>query len=220
MVTLPEIRGLKFPDIYVVRFFFKERFDQTRGKVLELGCGNGNNLMLFYQYGWDVVGIDLDEGALGDAEKNFQQVGGAEGRYSFLRHDLNSGLPEIKGRFDVVLMPSVLYYIPRSAMVSCLQGAKECLKPDGSFFLIMRTFGDYRFGRGRQFERNGFILDISETGELGLINVFYHQYELIDMLREHLRADISSLRIFQVAFGNLQNDVLVTNHDIVIWGEV
>lgn len=224
MIKLTEIRGLKYPDEFVIRYFFKEQFHQRRGRALELGCGNGNNLMLFYQYGWDVVGIDINEKALADAEHNFRGIDEEGSKWLFRQLDLGQGgLPKIDGLFgpfDVILLPGVLYYIPRSAMVSCLASAFELMTPGGSFFLRMRTIGDYRYGRGRQIERNGFVLEISETGENGLINVFYHQYELVDMLREHLQAKMDSLKVLQLSFDNIQNDVLVTNQEVVIWGKV
>lgn len=40
------LRGLRFPDDYIVKMFFKEGLQHHPGKVLELGCGNGNNLIL------------------------------------------------------------------------------------------------------------------------------------------------------------------------------
>lgn len=223
MIKLTEIRGLKYPDEFVTRYFFKEQFHHKHGQVLELGCGNGNNLMLFYQHGWDVVGIDINEKALDDAEHNFRGIGEEDTRWLFRQLDLGQGLPKIDGLFgpfDVVLMPSVLYYIPRSVMISCLARVLDLLAPGGSFFLRMRAIADYRYGRGRQIERNGFVSEISETGEYGLINVFYHQYEIVDMLRENLQAKMDSLNVLQLSFDNIQNDVLVTNQEIVIWGNV
>jgi hypothetical protein len=43
--------GLKFPDEYVTRFYFKKGLQSLAGTALELGCGNGNNLALFYVSG-------------------------------------------------------------------------------------------------------------------------------------------------------------------------
>jgi SAM-dependent methyltransferase len=33
---------------------------RAKGRVLEIGCGNGNNLALLQQQGWEVVGQDID----------------------------------------------------------------------------------------------------------------------------------------------------------------
>jgi len=56
-MMLKNIRGLKYPDIYITRFFFKEILHKSPGKVLELGCGNGSNLTLFVEYNWNVYGL-------------------------------------------------------------------------------------------------------------------------------------------------------------------
>ena len=42
--SIREFRGLKFPDEFLTRFFFKYGHDRRTGRVVELGCGNGNNL--------------------------------------------------------------------------------------------------------------------------------------------------------------------------------
>jgi SAM-dependent methyltransferase len=219
---LPSIKGLKFPDEYVVRFFFKERLHQKPGRVLELGCGNGNNLMLFYQYGWETTGIDIDTNSLADAKQNFKLVDdGANGKYKFLQHDLSRGIPEMKALYDVILMPSVLYYIPRESMKKCLTGVRKLLKPGGSFYLRMRTLGDYRFGKGNQVERNGFVLDIAETGEKGLLNVFYDEPEIINMLKECMGIDEKRLKTFHLSYDNWQaNTQISTNREMVVWGQV
>jgi len=56
-----DLKGLKFPDNAVIKFFFKERLGEKCGKVLEYACSNGNNLSLFASYGWECLGVDLNE---------------------------------------------------------------------------------------------------------------------------------------------------------------
>ena len=46
-MLITEIKGLKFPDESLVRFFFKSGFEAVKESVLELGCGSGNNLRLY-----------------------------------------------------------------------------------------------------------------------------------------------------------------------------
>ena len=131
MIKLTEIRGLKYPDEFITRYFFKKQFHKRCGRVLELGCGNGNNLMLFYQHKWDVVGIDINEEALADAEHNFRGIDQKGSRWMLLPLDLAQGLSNrLFGPFDVILMPSVLYYIPRSAMIACLAQVFNLLSTD------------------------------------------------------------------------------------------
>lgn len=220
MQTIQQTKGLKFPDEFVIKYFFKENLHRRRGRVLELGCGNGNNLMLFFQYGWDCVGIDYNEQSIGDAVYNFGQVPTSGNRFSFIQHDLQSGLPSALETCDVLLLPNVLYYIPRLAAITCLEQAADLVTPGGGVFLRLRSPRDYRYRRGREVEPNGFILDISETGENGALMVFYEEYELVEMLRNSMGIEPASLRLMRVTYDNLQNGCLVRNDEIVIWGEL
>jgi len=221
MARLKDIRGLKYPDAYLMRFFFKNALHNSPGKVLEVGCANGCNLMLFKEFGWETVGIDNHRQSLDDAEANFAAVEGDEPAYQFLEHDLSTGLPaELPARFECLLFPSALYYISRQSMIRVLGGARRVAQPGAAYYLRMRALDDYRYGRGDAVERNGFRLSTSVTGELGAVNVFYHEYELVDLLRDHLGADTTSMKILHVKYENVQNDVIVPNSDIVLWGRL
>jgi hypothetical protein len=84
----------------------------------------------------------------------------------------------------------------------------------------MRTLADFRYGRGEAIEPHGFRLTIDISGERGLINVFYQDHELVDMLRVHLGADPAHMKILHVDYENVQNDVVVANSDVVLWGRL
>jgi len=220
-MNLADMRGLRFPDVYVTRFFFKKGCDQRTGNVLELGCGNGNNLMLFYHFGWNVVGVDRDPVAIQDALHNFaaEQFTGVP--YNFILHDLSDGLSKVlKDHFDVLLIPNSLCYLERDRAESLLAEASGFVREGAYFFLSLRTLHDFRYGRGQQIDRNTFLLNTEETGEKGLINVFYSEYELVDMLRRCISIDASTLQIFHLDFENLQQGKIVSNSDIIMWGQV
>ncbi|MBI4965621.1 MAG: class I SAM-dependent methyltransferase [Desulfomonile tiedjei] len=218
-MNLAEMKGLRFPDVYVTRFFFKTGFDRRTGNVLELGCGNGNNLMLFYHFGWNVVGIDKDRVAVQDALHNFAAESSARGSYEFVLHDLSTGLKQVsKGHFDVLLIPNSLYYLERGRAEALLADASESLRAGAYVFLRARTVRDFRYGRGQQIDKNAFLLNTEETGEKGLVNVFYHDHELVEMLQRRLALDVTTAGILHVDYQNLQQGMLISNSDVVIWG--
>jgi SAM-dependent methyltransferase len=208
------IRGLKYPDEFLARFFFKRRHDRRAGSVVELGCGNGSNLALYLAHGWDAIGIDISAQAIADAEHNLQ------GSCRFIRHDLANGLPELTRPLDVLLMPSSLYYLPRTSVVTCLRQLRGLAAPAADFYLRMRLIDDYRYGRGSEVERNGFRLSIDETGERDCLNVFYTEHELHAFVLEELGADPRDLVVLRSRFDNLQNGRIIPNSDLILWGRL
>jgi len=214
LVSLKELRGMRFPDDYIIRMFFKESLHLNTGRVLELGCGTGNNLSLFAEYGWEVVGIDISENALSDALFNFSDKPKC---FELYQVDLSKGMPTLGGKFDAIILPNVNYYIPRKAFLILLHECNLLLKPDGIFYIRSRTCADWRYGKGYEVETNGFLLNYEDTGEDGLLNVFYETEELMQLCDEHL-CQLKNRRVLQVNFQNIQNGKIVTNDDIVIWG--
>jgi len=220
-MKLPQIRGLKYPDEFVIKFFFKHTLHTRTGNVLELGCGNGNNLHLFHEYGWSAIGLDVSRESLDDAEHNFSSVQPQESRHQFIQRDLTNGMGGASSaKFDVILLANILCYIPRSSVINVLQELNQRATPGALVFLRTRNTRDYRYQRGEEIERNGFYLAETETGEKGLLNVFYDEWEMVDMLRENLKLDMNTAEVLRVDFQNPQQGVVVDNSDIIIWGQI
>jgi SAM-dependent methyltransferase len=211
MRSLKDLRGLRYPDEYVIKMFFKEGLHKTAGRVLELGCGSGNNLMLFAGFGWDLVGLDYDAGAIADAHHNLEGAG------ELTQCDLTGDFAAFGGPFDAVLLPSVNYYIPREAFVRVLQACRRSIRAGGLFYIRSRLPEDWRWGRGAQEGQGAFRLTSSETGERGLLNVFYSASELADLLGRHLGELRQRQQLF-VTYDNPQSGIVVRNADVVVWG--
>jgi len=212
MRTLAEVRGIRYPDDMLFRMFFKEQLQGTPGRVLEFGCASGNNLMLFAAFGWDVTGIDAKSAAVADARYNLEGAG------TIIQCDLAEELPSLgEESYDVVLMPSVNYYLPRSAFVRLLAECRRLLKAGGLFYIRSRLPEDWRWGRGEPEGPGAFRLQCRETGEYGLLNVFYTADELWQLLVVHL-GELRPVQRLRAMFDNPQNGVVVHNADIVFWG--
>lgn len=211
MQPLSELRGLRYPDDYVIRMFFKEQLFRQPGRVLELGCGSGNNLLLFQEFGWSVTGIDISTDALDDARHNLGE--GAR----LIQADLSSSFPDVAGEFDCVLLPSVNYYIPRQAFTQLLTALQSKIQPGAYFYIRSRLPDDWRFGKGVEVERNGFRLTCAETGERGLLNVFYSSEELCDLITTRI-GELSARKCLRVRFDNPQGGAIINNSEVVIWG--
>lgn len=220
-MKLDQLRGLRFPDEYVQRFFFKTGCDHRVGNVLELGCASGNNLMLFYHFGWNVLGVDNCRQSIADARHNFAQSGVPGPDFDFVDQDLSSELiVNMAGKFDVILLANVLCYLNRDCTVSIMKELPKLLTSGSYVFLRTRTLSDYRFGRGEKVEQNAFRLNTGETGEEGLLNVFYAEHELVHMVCELVGVDPTTMVVLSVNFQNMQNGCLINNSDLVVWGRV
>ncbi len=214
MKDLREIRGLKFPDEAVVRHFFKRRLHTEPGSVIELGCGAGNNLSLYRAYGWSVTGLDIDPATLSDARANLGDDG-----VTLVEADLSNGLPDPPaGPYDVLLIPNLLCYLTTAQAKAVLRSVAARMSGRGELFLRTRLTDDYRYARGQQVEPDTFRLETPETGEAGLINRFYTEAELVDLLRATLA--LREETVLRFRFDNPQQGFRVTNSDLVIWGRV
>lgn len=211
MQALKDIRGLKYPDEFVIRHFFKRGLHRKTGRVLELGSGVGNNLSLYLQYGWRCTGVDLLSDALADCAFNYGT------QVELIEADLSAGMPpSVTGPFDVLLIPNLLCYLRAAEVDLILPQMKAQLAPGADIFVRTRLTDDYRYGRGQEVEPDGFILDTPETGEAGLFNRFYTEHGLVRLLADGFA--MTDPTWVRCSFDNPQNGRRVANSDLIVWG--
>ena len=107
---------------------FKPFGDGTR--VLEVGCGEGGNLLPFAQSGCEVVGVDISRGKIENAIRFFKERG-AEGLFrcvDFLDDELQDGM------FDIVIAKDIMEHIAPEKKVQFLRRVQLLLRPDGIAF--------------------------------------------------------------------------------------
>lgn len=208
-LRLAERQGLKYPDDYLVRFFFKNGLHQKPGRALELGCGNGNNLQLLHEFDWQVTGIDFSAAELAAARHNLPA-----GRW--LEHDLSAGFPPLEDSYDALLIPNVLNYLPRETVPELLRELARRASAGAFLFLRTRSLRDGRYGRGEPEGRDAFRLTLDETGEQGTLQTFYSETELVRLVRTCLAG--YQLVVLETEFDNLQNGRRIHNADLIVWG--
>ena len=136
MSLLADLEGMKFPDEMVTRFFFKNCLHRRNGRVLELGCDNGNNLGLFAAYGWHCTGLDMQPALIGQLRRNFERQGYAAPRLEVA--DMNDALPDFRD-IDVLLIPSSLYYVHAHRGREIIRELGQRLNPGALVFCRFRT---------------------------------------------------------------------------------
>jgi len=221
-MLIPKIKGLKYPDEYFIKFFFKERLhEKTNLKFLEFDCGNGNNLMLPYQYNHEVIGIDYDKTLISYANENFRLLN-FKNKYSFYAEDMKSFAKNTHNIMaDVFLLPSVIYYISREDFILFLENIvkNNNIKKETQFYIRVRSKKDFRFGYGEKIAENRYKLPLNSITNESNANIeFYSEYEILEILKEVLK--LRQYKLFNLDCQNEHNGIIILNSDIVIWGIV
>lgn len=138
-------------------------------RVLDVGCGTGNTLVLLKELGWEVYGLDIDKNAIKVAKVRGLNVklGGYEKTSSF---------PD--NYFDSIRLYHVFEHIPNPD--NCLQLIYKKLKPGGEVILgtpnsnslVSRIFGKFWFNL--DIPRHLFIFSPKTLSKIVKKNGFSH----------------------------------------------
>jgi SAM-dependent methyltransferase len=106
-------------------------------KVLEVGCGTGNNLWFFAEEGHDVHGLDISPSAIGLARQHLESLGLEAG----LGVSDLSTLPYDDATFDLTLDRECLSCLALSRLPGTIGELYRVLKP-GGVHLSFSLYGD------------------------------------------------------------------------------
>jgi SAM-dependent methyltransferase len=148
------------------------------GKALEIGCGDGRELLYLKEKGWQVVGTELSESSGAAAKSAGLEV-----------H--NASLEELKfpdGHFDVIMMWHVIEHLPTPRQT--LQEVHRILKPNG---MLLLACPNYR------------SIDVFLAKERAFLEVPRHLYyftgSVLQQLLSDLGFEITSAHWFSLEIG-------------------
>lgn len=119
-------------------------------KVLEVGCGEGGNLLPFAELGCETVGVDIDASRIKQAW-TFSTEKKQKG--TFIASDIFE-LKELENNFSLILIHDVIEHIENKAQF--LSDIKSYLSPDGVLFIAFPAW-QMPFGGHQQIARGKFI---------------------------------------------------------------
>lgn len=170
----------RYPFDQVVAFVmstFGSHAERANVRLLEVGCGAGNNLWFAAREGFSVSGIDGSSSAITYARQRFEQDG--------LSGDLHVGdftqLPWPDHRFDAVIDRVAWSTTTREHIQTAISEARRVLKPDGQLLSI--AYSDEHPDREMGVHRGGHDYADFQGGRLeGLGNVHFFTRAEVDEL--------------------------------------
>lgn len=105
-----------------------------RGRVLDVGCGTGDHVLMCAARGLDATGIDVSAGALETARLKARERGLSA---RFLLHDA-CRLPELGESFDTVLDSGLFVHVIEEdgGREAYVDGLRTVVPPDGRYFML------------------------------------------------------------------------------------
>ncbi|MHA6764091.1 class I SAM-dependent methyltransferase [Streptacidiphilus sp. PAMC 29251] len=133
----------RLDDLYAVRppweigrpqqaFLDLARSGAIRGRVLDIGCGTGEHVLMCTDLGLDATGLDLAATALRVAEDKARQRGSTA---RFLHHDARR-LAALGEQFDTVLDSGLFHMLDPDDRPAFTSGLHAALRPGGRYFLL------------------------------------------------------------------------------------
>ena len=186
---------LRYPADWVIRFHnMYLKHEVPSGRVLDYGCGAGNNSCFLIEQGYEIYGVDPAQSAIPLIKANLQAKGldiNLQERFS----NITAGsveLPYDDNFFDFILSNQVLYYLPsEEAIRRVCKELSRCLRPGGVVFFTVMGPRNYYITHHTKQIHGGKIYDIQIddpnhrlSGLKELIYLVRDEEELKDLFSE------------------------------------
>jgi tellurite methyltransferase len=120
-------------DIYLFDQLLKGTYDNCK-KVIDVGCGNGRNIIYFLKNGFEVYGIDQQPEAIAEVRTLSQQLAPANNPGNF-KVGLAEKIPFENDFFDLAICNAVLHFARDTNHFNAMVTSTwQKLKPGGYFF--------------------------------------------------------------------------------------
>jgi tellurite methyltransferase len=126
--------------------------------VLDLGCGVGRHALFLASQGFKVFATDASPNGLTVTEKVAREAG-----YQIdVRPSLMTSLPYPDNFFDYIVAWNVIYHGTPDIVMRSIGEIRRVLRTGGLFQGTLLSKRDAYYGKGRQIDRNTFILETDD----------------------------------------------------------
>jgi len=189
----------KYPSELIVQFIFRNFIIDNNTKILDLGCGAGRHTYFMANEGIDVYGVDISKKGV-EYTKKLLENNNLKGTIEIATIDK---LPYKDNYFDGIISYGVLYYCTSNMIAKSVDEIYRVLKKDGKAIIVVRSINDYRFGQGKEIEKNTFIINELDSNK--------NSYNENDMLMHFFEEE--ELKNLFKKFSNIKIDRIIETHE-------
>ena len=133
---------------------YKEVLGKCKTKVLDLGCGCGNDTLYLTEKGFDVIACDYSEVAIGKIKQNFSNV-------ETKLINISQTLPFEDQTFDLIVADLSLHYFDEQTTKRIMKELKRILKKNGNLIARVNSTEDVNHGagQGEKLEENFYFVE-------------------------------------------------------------
>ncbi len=125
-------------DIYLFDQLLKDRFKGCKN-ILDVGCGDGRNLIYFLRNNFEVFGVDQNAASIAEVKKKSLQLAPGNPQENFVVANAEV-LPFKDGAFDVVVCNAVLHFAKdENHFDQMVRSIWRVLKPGGFLFVRLAS---------------------------------------------------------------------------------
>jgi SAM-dependent methyltransferase len=175
-------------------------------KILDLGFGDGRNMPLLHNLGFEVYGVEISE-QICSLTRNRMEKLGVPVR---LKIGSNSHIPFSDGAFDFILACHACYYVaPGESFVNNLREIARVLRPGGRFIFSLAKSDTYVLKNAEPLADNHYRITHDPRGlrNGGIFRAFGSREEIVDELGDYFS---------EFAIGLCENDFYGTYEKVWI----
>lgn len=204
----------KYPHELAVQFVFRHFRRNGTERALDLGCGAGRHVVLMGNENIIPYGIDISSEGVAYTKLLLRHIGMGQFCDHIVCGDFTQ-IPFEDNFFDGILAFGSLYYGDNETVKAAFSEIYRLCAPEGSILLLVRGCEDYRYGQGKEIEKNTFVIDCSDEtasafAERGMKMHFYEADELRCLLHNFSSVQIDSMAVTTQGGGLKNFDYIVT----------
>ncbi|BDR75917.1 class I SAM-dependent methyltransferase [Clostridium tetani] len=159
---------LKWPDENVIRFMNRSfRENKNNIKVLDLGCGAGRNTVALMEEGFQLYACDYSKECIEVTRNRCEKFKDSKVK---IKQNSSTDIPIKDNQLDSVVACGSLFYNNLQDRKLIMLNINRILKKGGVFWANWRSTEDSMYKKGKEIERNFYMLDTD--GREGLAYYF------------------------------------------------